>query len=257
MKFRPLLPLFLCLISFIPLNGFCQATNYRPEFVASVRKMHDLMATTPAYRQAALGLVLAEANTVARELSLPEPLPLTETNLTATYLTPPRMASRMRAIGNITTVNYTYYCSVGYKFSYLTRVGLEQDYARLRKEALVPMSQMDTNAAYQMAVQFLMAAKMDVRALNRDCKVHILPFTPEGSQGKHFVPVYWVYWSKPEQAGRGSTASVELFTPTKMLRQLRVEDSQYILREPLIIPNLDYLLAQTNTATGTNAPGSP
>jgi hypothetical protein len=257
MKFRPLLPLFLCLIIFIPLNGFCQATNYSPEFVSSVRKMHDLMATTPAYRQTALRLVLAEANKVAQELSLPEPLPITETNLTASYLTPPRMASRMGAIGNITTANYTYYCSVGYKFSYLVRVGLEQDYAKLRKESLLPMSQMDTNAAYQMAVQFLAAAKMDVSALNRDCNVHILPFTPEGSQGKHFVPVYWVYWSKPEQAGHGSTASVELFTPTKTLRQLRVEDSQYILRPPLIIPNLDYLLAQTNGVGGTNALRAP
>jgi hypothetical protein len=249
--------LFLLLVFFVS-RSFSQSTNeFSPEFVSSVRKMHDLMATTPAYRQAALSLVLAEANKVAQELHLPESLPITETNLTASYLSPPRMAPRLGAIGNITTANYTYYCSVGYKFSYLVRVGLEQDYAKLRKESLLPMSQMDTNAAYQMAVQFLAAAKMDVSALNRDCKVHIMPFTPEGSQGKHFVPVYWVYWSKPEQAGRGSTASVELFTPTKMLRQLRVEDSQYILREPLGVTNLDYLLSQTNGVGGTNALRAP
>ena len=236
------------------LCAFGQDTNLTisPQLVSSVRNMHELMSTTPAYHNEALHLVLAEANRVANELMLPESLPITEASLTASYITPPRMAQRIGAIGNVTTANYTYFCSVGNKFSYLTKTDLEHDYPRMRKESLLPMSLMNTNAAYQLATQFLAAASMDVTALNRDCHVHILAFTPEGEQGKHFVPVYWVYWTPPEQEGHGSVASVELFEPTKTVRQLRVEDAKYILRSPLQITNLDYLLSQTNASAITN-----
>ncbi len=216
------------------------------KFASGVRGLHTLLFTTPAYRGAALHLIVGEANRVAGELHLQDTLPITEANLVKYYIPPPRLAQRMGAIGNITTANYTYYFSVGNKFSFLTKTGLDQDYAKLRKDYLWPMSRMDTNAAYQLAVKWLTEASMDVRALNKDCNVHILAFTPEGDRGKHFVPVYWVYWSKPEQEGHGSTASVELFEPTKTIRQLRVEDSQYILRQPLLITNVDFLLSQTN-----------
>ena len=46
---------------------------------------------------------------------------------------------------------------------------------------MLPMRQMDTNAAYQMA-----RAKMDVPSLNRDCDVRIVAQTPQGEKGKHF-----------------------------------------------------------------------
>jgi hypothetical protein len=220
--------------------------NDNGKFVSSTKAMHDLMSTTAAYRNEALRLILTEANCVATELQLQEVLPIADTNLVSCYIPSPRMAQRLGAIGNLTTSNYTYYFSVGNKFSFLTKTGLEKDYTKLRNDYLWPMSKMDTNTAYQLAVKFLSEASMDVQELNKDCHVHILAFTPEGPNGKHFVPVYWVYWSKPEQEGHGSTASVELFEPTKTLRQLRVEDSKYILREPLEITNLDFLLSQTN-----------
>lgn len=217
-------------------------------FSANARGMHDLTFTTPAYRSEALHFIIEGANHVAQDLHLQETLPITESNLVSYYIPPPRLAQRMGAIGNITTANYTYYFSVGNKFSFLTKTGLEKDYTKLRKDYLWPVSKMNTNAAYQMAVKFLSDASMDVQALNKDCNVHILAFTPEGDNGKHFVPVYWVYWSKPDQEGRGSMASVELFAPTKSIRQLRVEDSKYILRQPLQITNLDFLLSQTNAS---------
>lgn len=226
------------------LAGSAFGQNAMNEFSSNARKMHDLLSTTPAYRNAALHLIIGEANRVAEELHLRDTLPITESNLVSCYIPPPHMAQRLGAIGNLTTANYTYYFSIGNKFSFLTKTGLEKDYAKLRKDYLWPLSRMDTNAAYQLAVKFLSEASMDVRSLNKDCNVHILPFTPEGDAGKHFVPAYWIYWSKPEQEGHGSTASVELFAPTKSILQLRVEDSQYILRQPLQITNVDFLLSQ-------------
>jgi hypothetical protein len=212
--------------------------NTARRFGQSVKNIHALTYITPEYRNKALGLILAEANLVAQQLTLPEILPITETNIVSTYITPPRLAQYMGTIGNLTTSNYTYYFSIGHKFSFLTKTGLDQDYAQYRKKYLWPMSRKDTNAAYQLATQWLSQASMDVQALNKECRVHILAFTPEGENGEHVIPVYWVYWSKPDQEGRGSVASVELFEPTKTIRQLRVEDSKYILRKTLVETNL-------------------
>lgn len=228
-------------------------TDVHLTFAENMKRLGSLSATPVVYRREALRLVIAEANKVAHELRLPESLPITESNLVASYIAPPKMAAHLGAIGNVTTSNYTFYCSVGNRFSYLARTGLEKDYPRLRRESLVPVSQISTNAAYQLAVQWLQAASMDVAALNRDCNVRILAFMAEGEQGKRFVPVYWVYWSLLGREGNGSVASVELFEPTKTIRQLRVEDPKYILRKPLVFTNLAELLSQTNALPMPNS----
>ena len=115
---------------------------------------------------------------------------------------------------------------------------------------LWPISQINTNAAFQLATQILIAASMDVKALQRDCTVRIRASTPEGPNGKHFVPIYWIAWvskrAEGEDIGMGSGASIELFEPTREIRQLHVLNSEYILRKPLVIQNLDKLLSQTN-----------
>ena len=202
---------------------------------------------TPAYRKESLRLVIDEANRVAQELNLPEALPITESNLVEAFISPPQLVRL--GFGNITTSNYTYYATVGDKFSYLEKRFpdvMHKDYAELKAQYLWPMSRMDTNAAYQMATQWLGAASMDVPAISRDCNVHIEAFTPEGKAGTHFVPLYRVYWTQKNGNSVGPVASIELLEPTKTLRQLRVNKSEYILRTPLQITNADFLLSQTN-----------
>ena len=93
-------------------------------------------------------------------------------------------------------------------------------------------------------------ASMDVKALNRDCKLTIRVFTPEGEHGSHFVPIYWVSWG----IGDKPVASVELFEPTKTLRQMHVNGPKYILRQPSQVTNLDFLLSQTNVVESGNVP---
>ena len=241
---RPLILLIAVMVC--ELDTWAGETNYAStaEFRSNLLGLHHLTAITAAYRKEALRLILAEANSVAEQLHLQEDLPITEASLVSSYVAPPRLAQRLGAIGNLTTTNYAYYISVGNKFSFLTRRALEQEYSQLRKQCLQPMSQMETNAAYQLATQWLSEASMDVNALGKDCNVHILAFTPEGEKGQHFVPIYWVYWSLRGREGQGSVASVELFEPKKTLRQLRVEESRYILRRPLQFTNLDALLAE-------------
>jgi len=234
------------LILLIALPAWAQDTNSKaaPDMakMTSRERLQMMTATTPAYQREALRLVIEEANRVARELNLAETLPITESNLVAQYISPPRMFG----FGNITTSNYVYYVTVGKKFSYLEQAGLEGKYRQLQKQYLWPVEQMDTNGAYQLATQFLVAASMDVAGLNRDGEVRIETFMPEGKAGKHFVPVYWVYWMGKMPGTSGNIAQIELFQPTKTLLQLRVNQPEYILRPPLQITNLDNLLAQTN-----------
>ena len=165
------------------------------------------------------------------------------------YLSPPRLAQASKVIGNVTTSNYSYAVFSGKGFS-LVRTHLQGEYNQLQKQYLWPMNQMETNAAFLLAMQFLAEASMDVKALNRDCNLTIRAFTPEGVNGKHFVPVYWVSWGKNGEP----VASVELLLPTKTIRQMHVTESKYILRKSVVITNLDFLLSQTNAPAETNVP---
>jgi hypothetical protein len=207
----------------------------------SKQQLQALTFTTAAYRKEALELVIKDANRVAQELNLPEQLPITETNLVTSHISPPRMAQGLKTIGTITTSNYVYAPFAGHGFS-LVRTRFQEEYILLQKEYLWPMSRMDTNAAYESATQLLKAASINVKALNHDCSLTIRAFTPEGEHGSHFVPVYWVSWGKDGSP----VASVELFEPTKTIRQMQVNKPEYFLRKPLEITNLDFLLSQTN-----------
>jgi hypothetical protein len=205
-----------------------------------------LMFTTKAYQDEAFRLVLQEANRVATELRLPEKLPITETDLAGRFINAFGYAHVQKAIGNVTTRNYTYYVSQGNRFSYLEGTHQQEDCRRYQRLYTWPLSRMDTNEAYQLASQWLAAVSMDVLALNRDCSVVVKPDRDyvHPPQGK-FVPVYYVFWRKAGKEG-GSAADVRVFTPTKTLLQLRVEDPNYILRGPLLFTNLQFLLSQTN-----------
>ncbi len=209
-----------------------------------------LMFTTKAYHDEAFRMVLREANRVAAELRLPEKLPITETDLVGRFISSFGYAHVKKAIGNVTTSNYTYYVSQGNKFCYLEGTHQDADCRRYQRLYTWPLSRMDTNQAYQLAAQWLAAASMDVVALNRDCSVFVQPDRDyvHPPQGK-FVPVYYVSWRKRNpRAGRVADvpAGVRVFTPDKILLQLRVEDPKYILRAPVVFTNLPFLLSQTN-----------
>ena len=187
-------------------------------------------------------LLAEEASRVARELGLPEKLPVTETDLVGAYVPPPGLAERIGAVGTISTSNYNYYMSVGYKFSFLDRVDLHAECERLRREYRWPLHRVDTNGAHRFATQLLSRVSMDVQALERDCTVAVHPTFPESARGEWFVPVYWVYWVR-----RGEdrpVASVQFAEPTGGVLQLRVGRSDYILRRPIQPP-------PTNGASGS------
>jgi hypothetical protein len=198
------------------------------------KAFYELSALPPEYRAAALSAVIGEANEAAQSLGLPEAIPIVRSNIVSYYISPPALAKGMKAIGNITTSNYIYYVSVDNKLSFIeVHAGSSQEepnghtamkYAR-------PLSSLDTNAAYHLATAWLSKLPADVEALNRDCRLAIREWRPHGEQGLDFIPLYWVIWTKQNRP----VAMVELFEPTRSLRRLRVEESKYILRKPVIV----------------------
>ena len=212
------------------------------------------MFTTRAYEKEALRLVLKEANQVAQALELQEQLPISEVSLVAKYIPPPRLAQRIGGVGNVTTSNYTYYVSAGNRFSFLEHSHLQQERIEFQKKFLSDSARIDTNAAYQLASEFLGKLLMDVEALNRDCSVRVQTVFPTSKSTQSLIPIYLVVWNKARQSG--SCAIVEVCLPTKTLLQLRVEDPKYILRPPIVFTNLAELLS-TNAPALTNAPIPP
>lgn len=238
-------------IAALILLSFCSAHAWADELPPGVpnpigpdgRYTQAMSFTTRAYQSEALKEVIQEANRVAEQLQLPEQLPITTTNVVKTFINPFGYAYAKKAVGNVTTKHYAYYVSKGNRLSYIESPHQEELGRTFQKSHVLPVSQIDTNQAYQLATQWLAAALMDVTALNRDCRVDIelnraYVHPPQGK----FVPLYDVMWSK---AGSG-VASVRVFAPSKLLLQLRVEDPKYILRPPIVFTNLTELLAQTN-----------
>jgi hypothetical protein len=200
------------------------------------QKLEATSAGVPAdaYRKEALDLIIKEANCVAADLHLDEQLPITISNIVSWYVLPTTLQGRIPGVGNIASHKYTYYVTVGNKFSYLQRRfgdPAAQDLLALKRQYTWQIGQLDTNAAYQWATQYLAAASMDVRTLNNDCSTTIRVWTPEAIAPKTFVPLYWISWGKEGQL----IAYIELLLPTRTLRQLRVEDSKYILRNAIVV----------------------
>jgi hypothetical protein len=207
--------------------------------------------STEAYEREAVKLLLEEANRVAKELRLPESLPITESNLTRVFIVRYGMSlMKPKMIGNIHTKDYGYFVSVGHRLSYVEGAHQDEDALRWMDEYRWPKDRLDTQGAYQLATQWLAAARMDVESLNRECRVQIKPdpfANRDPGRGK-FVPIYFVSWQSPQNRaeGYGDVASVKLFYPSKTLISMRVEASKYILRPPLVFTNLDQLLLETN-----------
>lgn len=223
-------------------------TDLGPKAVGSENKpFGHLFFTTDAYRKEALRLVISEANHAAKELKLPEVIPISESNLIKSFINPYGYARARGAIGNITTEPFAYYVSKGSKLSYIEGTHQTEDCQRYMASYTWPISKIDTNQAYRLAMQWLAAFSADVKSLAQNCQVRISSDDAyvKCPAGK-FVPVYFVNWSKGFGIG-SSVASVRVFAPKNTLLQLRVEDPTYILREPIVFTNLDVLLSTNAT----------
>jgi hypothetical protein len=196
-----------------------------------------LLFNTQEYKREATSAFIDEVNKVVQALHLREVRPIVASNLIEVFVSPPVMRG-----GSISTSNYAYYFRLDGKFSGMDQRNLSSIWPRERIEFLWPMERMDTNGVFQDAVQRLSAIGIDVKALNSDCSVDIIPTLPEGPKGKYFVPDYWVTWRK----GGHTVAFVCFFAPSKTIRSLQVYDPTYNLRKPIEIKDLRAVLRRGN-----------
>jgi hypothetical protein len=199
--------------------------------------------TTPAYQSEALAQLIKEANRVAKTLKLSEQLPITHSNIVEFHISPFGFAYAFKMIGEVTTMNYSYYVTCDNKFSDLCVANYDDTCFKL-KTKLLPSKQMDTNSAYLLATQWLTAASVDVKALSRYCQVEVTvnEFWNENlgkASASKFVPIYDIDWMAPDdRVNGGDTAHVEVFLPQKKLLQLDVRDSKYLRAKPIEFTNL-------------------
>jgi hypothetical protein len=180
---------------------------------------------------------------------LPEYLPLTKDSVTGSYISSPEFADRYGGLGRFSTTNYSYGFGRGKRLAYITRLPKDKSgrslYDRFKPWAIDP-SQVNTNAAYLLATQFLAEAFVDLSRLSTSAVVSIHPKVIL----KMTTSVYDLEWKR----GGKNAVEIGLDESTKELWLLRVEDPSLVLRKPLEITNLDFLLSQTNAPAQTNVP---
>jgi hypothetical protein len=222
-------------------------------------KLREFWFTTEQYKTVALETMLKEVNWAAQALHLPEKLPVESSNLTDVILGTPYEADR-GFFSLIRTENYAY--SAGPKFKLVGRnrhnaqEGEQEHFiASIRKRYTMPRGQINTNAAYTLATNWLAAISVDLKRLQTDYSVEISPLWVSET-GSHCVPLYTVEWVRPiEHSQRRDVAvTVELLEPERLLERISIEKPEYLDRPPLVVPNRDKLLSDTNAASSLNAP---
>jgi hypothetical protein len=217
----------------------------------------DSWFTTPEYERAAIQMVLQEANRVAEDMRFgDEALPITEINAKRLRVSPFGFSYKFNTLGGVVvTSNYVYTIGRGNKFSGLVVANYDQTCLSLNR-TLVSLEQMDINAAFQLATQWLTTAGVDVPGLNRDCKAQVA-VSPHWSglsklgntPTKDFAPIYYVWWTPYDDRVKFGGADVELFLPTKKLLQMGIHESKYVLRKPVVFTNLDSFFPGTGRVT--------
>ena len=212
--------------------------------LSSGQRLDAILFTTPAYRNEALNLVLAEANTAARKLKLSEKLPIVKSALTEIYISNPVTEIKGEGVGNVSTESYTYFVTAGNKLSSVVRQNHDEVLRHFVKDYHLPLSDINTNKARDLAVRWMKSLEMDVERLNRDCQFIVEPvMLDDVGDTNHFIPIYHVNWKtkSDDEFKWHTTASVELFLPTQLLLDLTVSDPKYILGKSLVVCNTDYM----------------
>lgn len=201
--------------------------------------------TTEAYNREALRLVLAEANAVAAQLGLEESLPITERDLTFKHISPYSFTLMWpHGIGAVHTKRYSYGAAKERKLCYVESLNQDKQCFDYKDRLRIPRSQMNTNAAFQLAREWLVRFGADVDRLDRECQLRVeLEQLINSPRSKTITPVYYVSWVPKEGKERTSLASVRLFLPDRKLMALRMEDQKYNLRAELRFTNLSSLVS--------------
>jgi hypothetical protein len=160
----------------------------------------DLFYSTQAYENEAFRLMILEANRAAQALHLHEDLPITQSRIDGARVSPFGFYYRDGMMGYVATTNYAYRILEAGK---LDHIEIDHSYEVWRdlQDRLLPENQVDNQAAYQLATQWLASLSVDVKALNRECRLTVasspvLSYVGSGKEPtrRMFAPTYDVMW---------------------------------------------------------------
>lgn len=204
------------------------------------------LAGSQQYRREALSLMMADANEAGTALHLQDRMPFKESTMASYFIEPIFFTWRKLGVGYLDTGKYTLYFGKGNQLWVIDSTHQEDDAPGIIAQYTWPIEKLDTNAAYNLAMDWLRAFHADVDRLRESSDVSIDHWVCAGKPEKmFFVPVYVFNW---ETKGTGEfAAKVSLLSPTRTLISLRIADRNYNLRPSLPFTNLDHYMSETFT----------
>jgi hypothetical protein len=241
-----------------------------------------------AYRAAMMQKMLEEANYFADRLNLPTVRPIQITDIKYPFVAQPWFSiirddstvpnvivsrfgtnifnsnipreQRLRsleigALGTIETTNFEFDFYDGRLREAMRLSEHRVEYYAHDLETLVGKpSLIDTNGAYQLAIQWLAAVDVDMAALAKlKWTVNQLHYLPKGATNAVTLPLYYVdFGSKHHPASHNLKAfdqpliSVEVLGTTKQLQDLIINDLTFSRRPLLLITNALELIQMSN-----------
>jgi hypothetical protein len=239
-----------------------------------------------AYESVAVQMMLREANHMAETLKLPTSRPIQLSEIRYPYVSPPwysmlketsrpfwpitifsnrifdtniprderARAFKMCLRGTIETLNFLFAFNQG-RISDIERLsGHNVQYYSMDIEKLIGKSSLINNAeAHKMATQWLAAAGVNVTALEKKYpyEVNRLRVLPRNYTNVVEVPIYFVHWGwryfrNGDATNSESLVEVKILGTTKELVELRLSDTSFSERPPLLITNAIDLLRMGN-----------
>lgn len=255
------------------------------EMLAMVTNLNHGSIRNIAYRSTVLQKMLEEANYSADRLKLPTKRPIEIMDIQDKFIAAPWSSvlhgtnrypdtifgahifdseisreQRLRALkvglfGRIDTTNFEFSFMQG-KLSHVMRLDSPDTeyYARRLDELVGKPSVIDTNGAYQLAMQWLAAMDVDMVALKKlQWTVNQLHYLQRGATNAIILPLYYLDFGSKHYAASGNLKafdepliSVEVLGTTRELQELTINDLSFSRRPLLLITNALDLIRTPN-----------
>jgi hypothetical protein len=223
-----------------------------------------------AYKFVATVVMLAEINHCSSRLHLPIDLPIKESDIKVATVFDPHVPTRVRNLpieygfaGRIETEKYSFSFAAGLfdhpnpgKLRFITNLDNGyQAFSTTKVQGNLPtpdylpqlagiQSVIDTNGAYRLATNWLVAMDVDVQRLEKEQAVTV---KQEFLKGSAPLPIFEVRWGEGriDNLGHRKSAVVDVMIAgdTKDLLHLRQNDDSYSKRPFVLIKDMDKLLA--------------